>query len=355
MTIIISKDGKNAQKVSKSYFEQEDYLQKYIYDNPESIPLYDIKEDIRLLILSREFSTNSGPIDAIGVDEEGDIYLIETKLYKNPDKRLVVAQVLDYGASMWNNRDFTEFVNALESETQKKHKVSLNQKLKDYFGINDDEIMNLMENLKRNLEDGDFKFVVLMDKLDPRLKDLIFFINRNSQFSIFAVELEYYRYEDYEIMIPRLYGAETKKSMDVRGSGIRKKWDEQSFFTDASSRLTEEQLQTLRKVYDFSKKFADEMSWGTGTQKGSFNPIFTKICPRSLYTVYSTGRLNFNFLWMKDNPEMERYRDEFKEKLSKIKGVTITADYKEKSIGIPIEQWISVQNDFMQIVEDLVR
>lgn len=40
-------------------------------------------------------------IDAVALDQNGDIYLIETKLYKNPDKRQVIAQVLDYGASLW--------------------------------------------------------------------------------------------------------------------------------------------------------------------------------------------------------------------------------------------------------------
>ena len=59
MAIIISKNGKNAKKVDKSNFEKEDYLQKYIYDNPESIPLYDIKEDIKILILIREFSVQA--------------------------------------------------------------------------------------------------------------------------------------------------------------------------------------------------------------------------------------------------------------------------------------------------------
>jgi len=119
MAIIISKGGKNAKKIEKSSFEKEDYLQKYIYDNPESIPLYDIKDDIRLLILVREFSTESGPIDAIGIDADGNIYLIETKLYKNPDKRTVVAQVLDYGASLWRNfSNFSNFCGFIKSCTR---------------------------------------------------------------------------------------------------------------------------------------------------------------------------------------------------------------------------------------------
>ena len=117
MAIIVSKSGKNAQKVERSRIEQEDYLQQYTLDNPEVIPLYDIKEDIRLLILAREFSTNSGPIDAIGIDKDGEIYIVETKLYKNPDKRTVVAQALDYGAALWrHSNDFDYFIDTFESE-----------------------------------------------------------------------------------------------------------------------------------------------------------------------------------------------------------------------------------------------
>lgn len=52
MAIIISKNGKNAVKMDKSIIEFEDHLQQYIYDNPETIPLYEIKEEA-LLILNR--------------------------------------------------------------------------------------------------------------------------------------------------------------------------------------------------------------------------------------------------------------------------------------------------------------
>src|SRR3989338_3163994 len=105
MSIIISQNGKDARKIDKSNFEKEDFLQNYINQNPESIPVYEIQEDKRLLVLAREFATESGPIDALAIDKDGDIYLVETKLYKNPDKRTVVAQALDYGASLWRHSD----------------------------------------------------------------------------------------------------------------------------------------------------------------------------------------------------------------------------------------------------------
>jgi hypothetical protein len=214
MSIIISKNLKNAVRLDRKSFQLEDNLQQYIYDNPESIPLYDIKEDIRLLILAREFPTASGPIDAIGVDKEGEIYLVETKLYKNPDKRTVVAQVLDYGASLWKTyTNFEVFMSQLEAHVIKKFQKPLGEQVKEFYGISDDELGQFNERMQTNLNDGNFKFVVLMDQLHAQLKDLILFINQNSRFNIYGVELEYYKYESYEILIPKLYGAQVKKDI----------------------------------------------------------------------------------------------------------------------------------------------
>ena len=121
MAIIISKNGKNAEKVDQSNFALEDKLQEYIYDNPDTIPLYEIDEDTRLFIAAREFSTKSGPIDALGFDARGNIYVVETKLYKNPDKRTVVAQALDYGASLWRHAtDFDTFIQQLDMHAQRQ-------------------------------------------------------------------------------------------------------------------------------------------------------------------------------------------------------------------------------------------
>ena len=101
MSIIISKNGKEAKKIDEQEIEKERDLQVYIHSNPEAIPVYEIQEDKRLLVVAREFQTKSGPIDALAIDKDGDIYIVETKLYKNPDKRTVVAQALDYGAALW--------------------------------------------------------------------------------------------------------------------------------------------------------------------------------------------------------------------------------------------------------------
>jgi hypothetical protein len=68
-----------------------------------------------------------------------------------------------------------------------------------------------------------------MDSLDERLKDLILYINQNSKFDIYAVDFEYYKHDQFEIVIPKLYGTEVKK-MVANKSVIRRRWNEAGFF-----------------------------------------------------------------------------------------------------------------------------
>ena len=221
MAIIVSQNGRAATKLEPSEFQLEDHLQEYIHSNPEAIPLYEINEDIQLLVLAREFPTGSGPIDALGIDKSGQIYLIETKLYKNNDKRLVVAQVLDYGASLWRHSiNFEEFLAMLDFKSQRAFSMSLVEKLQDFFALDLFQTEQLLACVQRNLNSGSFKFVVLMDKLHDRLRDLIIYMNRNSNFDIYAVELEFYRHKDFEIIIPHLYGAEVKKEHHSQKKGL---------------------------------------------------------------------------------------------------------------------------------------
>ncbi len=217
MSIVITKKGSKATKVDPSQFPQEDSLQEYIFQNPETVPVYDIREDIKLLILAREFATSSGPIDAIGVDNAGDIYLIETKLYRNADKRLVVAQVLDYGAALWREmRDYQQFVSQINEALQKRDQAKFPERVQQFFGLTDEGRDQLLQQVQRNFQDGSFKFVVLMDTLHEQLKNLILFLNQNSEFDVYAVELKYYKHESFEIVIPRLFGAETKKDLTAK-------------------------------------------------------------------------------------------------------------------------------------------
>jgi hypothetical protein len=359
MAIIISKNGKNAQRIEKSSFEQEDYLQKYIHENPESLPLYDIKEDIKLLIVAREFPTNSGPIDALGFDKDGEVYIIETKLYKNPDKRLVVAQVLDYGASLWNSYgDFNEFLSAIDDEINKKFDVSLKNKLEEFFVIGSEDVSSLVENVKRNLNDGNFRFVVLMDKLHDKLKDLIVFINQNSRFDIFGVELEYYKYKEYEIMIPKLFGSEVKK--EVGSASKRKTWDWDSFSQQRLKNFGDGVVRAARSIIDFAEKNDIEIGW-SGSKRGSFFPyIYSESEGKYFYpfAIQGDGKIGWNAPHQGDKApapfNKPEKRKEILTRMNEIKGAKVYPDKVNgfSALNFPIKSLMNekARNEFFGIL-----
>jgi len=354
MAIIITKKGTEAASVVEvSGFANEDVLQKYIHEHPESIPIYDIQKDKRLFIVAREFSTESGPIDALAVDRDGDIYVVETKLYSNSDKRRVVAQVLDYGASLWKHfGSFDKFLSSLDEHSEKTWSLGFRPKVQQVFGMGEEDTDDLMQALESNLNRGNLKFVVLMDAIDERLKDLITFINQNSKFDIYGVKLEYYKHDDYEIVIPKLYGVETKKDVST-GETTRRQWNEDTFLSAAEANLEQNQYDAVKKVYDFSKQTANSIHWGTGAT-GTFNPVFTRVCPRSLFSVNTDGLLAIPFGWLNGTEQAERARDDFKQRLESDLGLQFPADVRQRYPQIPIEKWYLKAKEFEAVVSNVV-
>jgi len=329
MPIIISRNGEKAVSVERSSFDKEDYLQQYIYQNPESIPLSQLKEDVRLLILAREFPTNSGPIDAIGIDRDGDLYIVETKLYKNPDKRTVIAQALDYGAALWKHSDdFSEFVGILDNHARKVFGVTANEKIRDFFELSDEETEALVENTKRNLDEGKFKFVVLMDKLEDRLRDLILYVNQNSQFDVYAVELEYYKHDDYEIMIPRIFGAEVKKDMSTGSTSVS--WDWESFGRRLKE-FGEDEAMAAKSIIDWAQENAIAIGW-TSSKRGAFIPEFYSKEGKGFYPFAVTGdaMISWNAPHQKDKSpspfDVKEKRAEILDRLKSVKGAIVDTD-----------------------------
>jgi len=352
MSLIISQGGRNARKIDKTGFDKEDYLQQYIRENPEAIPVYEIAQDKRLFVAAREFPTESGPIDALAVDKDGDIYVVETKLYKNPDKRTVVAQALDYGASLWKHSgDFSEFLSLLDSEIQDKFNLTFSEKAKDFFGLTDEQSSIQLDAMQRNLREGNLKFVILMDSMEERLKDLIIYVNQNSQFDIYAVELEYYKFNDYEIMIPKIFGVEVKKNIGTTASAKRFKWDEAKFLNYAKQNLSQDICDQVFKLFAFSKDKASLINYGTGSYP-AFSPVFSKISDKSLFTLTLDGviRLSFNFEWaFRDNEALAK---KFNAKLKEI-GIVMPKDFLQLRPSVDFKQWGNKTQNIIKTIKEL--
>jgi hypothetical protein len=355
MSIIISQDGKKAQKIDKQEIEKENYLQKYIHENPESIPVYEIEEDKKLLVVAREFRTESGPIDALAVDQDGDIYVVETKLYKNPDKRTVVAQALDYGASLWRHSNFDEFISKINSEISDKFKISFEEKLKEFFNIDDERVILALDSIKRNLQDGNIKFVILMDSVEDRLKDLIVYVNQNSQFDIYAVQMEYYKFEKYEIIIPKLFGVEVKKSVASSSAGsARRKWDEQGFFEEAKKILPASDIEPITKLYDFSKNSSDEIHWGTGVNRSSFSVRFDKLGNKPLFVIYSDGEMKISIEYPKKGANQKQIAN-LDRLNTDLKAIGMEIDPASERTAFLLEEWGDKVEDIIKNIDKIIK
>lgn len=81
--------------------KSEEWLQKLVHDHPELLPIDTIEPALGPVVpAAMEVACGHGWIDNILLTANGDIVLLEVKLWKNPElRREVVAQTLDYVSS----------------------------------------------------------------------------------------------------------------------------------------------------------------------------------------------------------------------------------------------------------------
>lgn len=128
-------------------------------------------------LVKREFSIDRKPIDILYITSDADIILIETKLLRNPEShRLVVAQVVDYIKSLVK-ADIAQLMDEM---------INSKYSAKDF---NPDDYF--ISTLKKNLSAGNFKAVIVGDRIHPNVLEMVDSIQSapHLSFSIFLVEL----------------------------------------------------------------------------------------------------------------------------------------------------------------------
>ena len=78
---------------------------------------------------------------------------------------------------------------------------SLRQALSDTYGP-DADADAILSSLRAAFDEVEYRFVVLMDTLDDRLKALIEFVNTNSNFSLYGVGLDFYPVSYTHLTLP---------------------------------------------------------------------------------------------------------------------------------------------------------
>ena len=101
--------------LTKNESLDERTVQELILRNPECLPISEIDESYNPIIpVCKELNTTAGPLDILMVSPNGELTIIETKLWRNPEaRRKVVAQILDYAKelSSWTYEDLQREIN----------------------------------------------------------------------------------------------------------------------------------------------------------------------------------------------------------------------------------------------------
>ena len=194
----------------------EKTIQEIIFNKPELLVAPEIDTDYQKLIsLSKEFPLKSNSIDVLLVSPEGNLCIVETKLWRNSQaQREVVAQVLDYA------KDLTTLssIDIFEKVTKKKG----DQARKEFFElIKQSEDVNEIEfedNLLQSLEDGRFLLLIVGDQIRPNLVFLSKTIQSapHLQFRLELLELRLYEADSNTvIVVPTLVGKTVEETRAV--------------------------------------------------------------------------------------------------------------------------------------------
>src|SRR3954464_10071047 len=98
--MLMRKDGSNAELIPETPLPLERDLHDVLTLHPQLLPAEDLGLG-RVVVAGRESSLTSGYADLVLIDDRGQLCLVEVKKEGNPDTRQVVAQLLDYAASLW--------------------------------------------------------------------------------------------------------------------------------------------------------------------------------------------------------------------------------------------------------------
>jgi hypothetical protein len=187
------------KSITPSSYADEAHLQKMLYDSPELIP---IQNDEAFAVFIREAGLpGSGSTDLLGVDSQGNVLIVETKLARNQEaRRKVVGQILEYASFLWR-MSFDELDELFVRRREKSLLEVLAEQAPDL------PIDAIRDTIKRNLAEGKFQLLIAVDQINDELERIIsYFAECGGGIHLEALELELYVDGATQILVPKRYG-----------------------------------------------------------------------------------------------------------------------------------------------------
>ncbi|RKG63321.1 hypothetical protein D7W79_40395 [Corallococcus exercitus] len=334
-------------------YATEDELQRLVATHPELLrgDQIDPEDPRRWLLLGREVGIPGGAgqgdrwsIDHIFIDHGAIPTFVEVK--RSSDARIrreVVGQLIEYAANA--KRYWAE--GHLKRLCRELLKQEPDAAVRALCG-SDEAARDFWERADANLRSGNVRLIFVADRIPVELYEMALFLNEQmTHTEVLAIEIRPYAAPcGAEAFVPHVLNA-TLQAREVKsGSSGRRKWTEAEFFEDARRRLTPPGFDAVRKLFEFVAKTASGISWGTGAQRGSFNPKYTQMGDRSPISIFSDGTLNMNGFWM-DAP----YGQALKAAAQGLFG--ITANERNPEV-VPLSTWMTRQEALQDVLMRLL-
>ncbi len=204
--------------------KDERWLQDLLFRRPELLPIDEFDESFAPPVpIGREVQTHRGPLDNLYISPTGGLTIVETKLWKNPEKhRTVVAQIIDYAKELatWGYDDLCDAVLASSRRREQVECPSLEEMVKPALDARLIRLAEFQDSVVTNLAEGNFLLLIVGDQIAPNIMLLSDAIQSGPGlgFKLRLVELRMYPLAEGKdwplVVVPHVRGRTVEK---VRG------------------------------------------------------------------------------------------------------------------------------------------
>jgi hypothetical protein len=164
----------------------EAWLQRRIHEHPELLPIWDIEPAFWPAVpVCMELPLSSGFVDNLLVNPDGNLVLVECKLWRNPEaRRKVIAQIIEYARSL-ASLDYEQ----LEAQVRQAQEVTGTS----LYQIAHAEISEaeFIDAVSRNLRLGRFLLLIAGDGIQESVESLTEYLQQHAgiHFTLALVQL----------------------------------------------------------------------------------------------------------------------------------------------------------------------
>jgi len=119
-----------------------------------------------------------------------------------------------------------------------------------------------------------------------------------------------------------------------------KQWDKASFIAELTARRGEPEAEVARRILRWADQRKCRIWWGKGVRSGSFFPMVDHAGDQYwTIAVWTSGTVEIQFQWMRRKLpfEIESKRQELRDKLNTVPGISIAGEGVDRRPNVPLQ------------------